>query len=230
MKPTKEQVSALLNEAYSTHNNDVSLGIELAAKALSRSKQLKDKALIAQSLNQLSLFYITIGDFEQAAAHTQEATSYLQEIEEDRKVAEAIKEQAEKAKDLSQLQGKKALLAEDNQLNAKAIITLLKKHGIKTDHVTDGKKAFHETRIKKYDFILMDIHMPEMNGIEAAKAIRGQHNLNMQVPIFAITADIMINNDSDYLPLFNEFLYKPLDIEKLNAALLRAHQSAANCT
>ena len=67
----------------------------------------------------------------------------------------------------------------------------------------------------------MDIHMPEMNGIEAAKIIRSKYNLNMDIPIFALTADIMINNDSDYLPLFNEFLYKPLEIEKLNAALSR---------
>lgn len=221
MKPTTEQVSAILNEAYLAHHNDPAHSIELAAKALSRSKQLKDKALIAQSLNQLSLFYIITGDFEQAAAHAQEAITYCQELEQEKTSAEALTENSLNLPELEQLAGKKVLLAEDNLLNAAFIIELLKKHGVVTDHVTDGKLAFHKTRLKKYDFILMDIHMPEMNGIESAQAIRSQHNLNTHVPIFAITADIMINNDSDFLPLFNEFLYKPLEIEKLIAALSR---------
>ncbi len=221
MKPTKEQVLALLNEAYSQQQDDLSQSIELAAKALSRSKQLKDKALIAQSLNQLSLFYLILGDFEQATAHSQEAASYCQELQDEKKLADTKRDADIKAQDLSQLSGKKVLLAEDNQLNAAMIIELLKQWGITTEHVLDGKLAYHNTRLKKYDFILMDIHMPEMNGIEAAKLIRSKYNLNMDIPIFALTADIMINNDSDYLPLFNEFLYKPLEIEKLNAALSR---------
>lgn len=221
MKPTKEQVLALLNEAYSQQQDDLSYSIELAAKALSRSKQLKDKALIAQSLNQLSLFYLTASDFEQATAHSQEAAIYCQELEEEKKLVNAKRDADAKSHNLGQLSGKKVLLAEDNQLNATMIIELLKQWGISTDHVLDGKLAYHQSRLKKYDFILMDIHMPEMNGIEAAKLIRSKYNLNMEIPIFALTADIMINNDSDYLPLFNEFLYKPLEIEKLNAALLR---------
>jgi hypothetical protein len=85
MKPTKEQVLALLNEAYSQQQHDLSQSVELAAKALSRSKQLKDKALIAQSLNQLSMFYLISGDFEQATAHAQEAAIYCQELEEEKK-------------------------------------------------------------------------------------------------------------------------------------------------
>lgn len=221
MKPTKEQVLALLNEAYSQQQHDLSHSIELAAKALSRSKQLKDKALIAQSLNQLSMFYLILGDFEQATAHSQEAAIYCQELEEEKKMAETKRGVAAKVPDLSRLAGKKVLLAEDNQLNAAMIIALLKQYRISTDHVLDGKLAYHQSRLKRYDFILMDIHMPEMNGIEAAKLIRSKYNLNMEIPIFALTADIMINNDSDYLPLFNEFLYKPLEIEKLNAALSR---------
>jgi CheY-like chemotaxis protein len=120
-----------------------------------------------------------------------------------------------------QLQGKYALLAEDNEINAMIMMKLLTKWGIKTDHVLNGKLALDKARQNKYDFILMDIHMPEMNGLEATKLIRKKHNLNMKVPVFAVTADIMINNDPDYMPLFNEILSKPLEIEKLYSALVK---------
>jgi len=120
-----------------------------------------------------------------------------------------------------QLEGKYALLAEDNVINAMIMMKLLTKWGIKTDHVLNGKLAFDKARQNKYDFILMDIHMPEMNGLEATKLIRNKYNLNTETPVFAITADIMINNDPDYLPLFHAILSKPLEIEKFYAALVK---------
>lgn len=127
--------------------------------------------------------------------------------------------------DFSLLQDKEVLLAEDDQLIARVISQILGKYGIKTDHALNGKLAFEQSQQKKYDFILMDVHMPEMNGIAAANLIRSDDNPNKDVPIFAVTADIMVNNDDDYLPLFNEFLFKPLDIERLHGALVKYHKN-----
>lgn len=119
------------------------------------------------------------------------------------------------------LKGKNALLAEDNQINAMVILKLLSNWGVITDHVINGKQAFEKTRQKKYDFILMDIHMPEMNGLESAKLIRTRYNLNNDIPIYAVTADIMANTDAEYIPYFTDFLFKPLEIRKIYDALAK---------
>jgi signal transduction histidine kinase/CheY-like chemotaxis protein len=129
------------------------------------------------------------------------------------KVFEAKSDQA------GQLEGKNALLAEDTEINAFLIMKLLSKWGVVTEHVVTGKQAFEKSKQKPYDFILMDIHMPEMNGFEATRHIRIDENLNMQTPIFAVTSDIMARNNKEYAPYFNGFLSKPLEIEKLYTAL-----------
>lgn len=126
--------------------------------------------------------------------------------------------------DLNLLQDTTVLLAEDDLVNAQLTIQLLSKWNVQIDHVLNGIEAVEQAKQKKYDFILMDVHMPELNGIAAANIIREENNPNHDVPIFALTADIMINNDDDYLPLFNEFLFKPLEVQKLNSALVKASQ------
>lgn len=124
--------------------------------------------------------------------------------------------------DPSQLIGKHALLAEDTPMNALLMKKLLSNWGVITDHVVNGKEAFEAAKLKKYDFILMDIHMPEMNGFEATKLIRTNENPNQSSPIFAVTADVMAKDDKENAHLFNGILWKPLEIEKLFAAL--AHE------
>ncbi len=117
------------------------------------------------------------------------------------------------------LKGKVALLVEDTPMNALLMKKLLSNWGIITDHVINGKLAFEKAKLTKYDFILMDIHMPEMNGFEATKLIRTHDNLNQSTPVFAVTADIMTQTDEYNSHLFNGFLLKPLEIDKLYEAL-----------
>jgi len=119
----------------------------------------------------------------------------------------------------SQLNGKSALLAEDNDINAFIIRKLLSKWGVETEHAVNGKEAFEKAKIKQYDFILMDIHMPEMNGFEATKSIRKNANPNTHSPIFALTADVTAQHEKEYIEYFNGFLWKPLQIESLFEAL-----------
>jgi signal transduction histidine kinase/CheY-like chemotaxis protein len=148
----------------------------------------------------------------------------------DLKLQKIPEQQKTDTEDLGLLHGKHALLAEDNQINAMIMLKLLSKWGITTDHALNGKLAFDKTRQTKYDFILMDIHMPEMNGLEATQQIRGKYNLNMKTPVFAVTADITVSNDPDFEPWFNGFLSKPLEIEKLYAALTKVSGSTLKKT
>ena len=118
------------------------------------------------------------------------------------------------------LNNKTTLIAEDNMVNAIVSKKLLTKWGIISDHEVNGLNTVEQAKIKKYDFILMDIHMPEMNGYEAAKIIRETDNPNRDTPIYALTADITSENNEKYSKYFNSILLKPIEIDKLFEALV----------
>ncbi|MEO5911246.1 MAG: ATP-binding protein [Pelobium sp.] len=120
------------------------------------------------------------------------------------------------------LKGKHALLSEDNQINSMVAIRLLSKWGIKTDLAVNGIEAVEKANAKVYDFILMDIHMPEMNGFDATKLIKLNSNPNQNTPIFALTADITAESMKEYKIYFEGFLRKPIEIEKLYENLINA--------
>ncbi|MDL5051386.1 response regulator [Oscillatoria amoena NRMC-F 0135] len=67
------------------------------------------------------------------------------------------------------LGNKTVLLAEDNKVNAMVAIRLLKNWGLDTEHAENGLLVVEKAKQKRFDYILMDIHMPEMNGYDAAK-------------------------------------------------------------
>ena len=118
------------------------------------------------------------------------------------------------------LEDKRVLLAEDNAINAQIAIRLLSRWGIVTDHAKNGKEAVEKAKNQPYDFILMDIHMPEMDGFEATAIIRNGNSSNKNIPIYALTADISAKDNNGYNNFFNGFLLKPLEIDKLHKALL----------
>jgi hypothetical protein len=117
------------------------------------------------------------------------------------------------------LKGKRVLLAEDNPMNAFVATKLLTTWGMDITHAKNGQEAIDEALLSDFDFILMDIHMPLMNGYEATEYIRTHANPNRDKPIFALTADITAMQEERYVPLFNTFLWKPLEVKKLYDAL-----------
>lgn len=119
----------------------------------------------------------------------------------------------------TELNDKTVLLAEDNMINAMVARKLLSNWGIVTEHAKDGMEAVAKSKQKHFDFILMDIHMPEMNGYDATMHIRKDKNPNTHTPIFALTADITAENIEEYVSYFNGFLRKPIEIDKLYEAL-----------
>ncbi|MGD8742681.1 MAG: ATP-binding protein [Granulosicoccaceae bacterium] len=114
------------------------------------------------------------------------------------------------------LQGMTRLLvAEDNDFNRLYITRLLEDHGITADCAVNGQQAVDMALHNSYDMILMDVHMPVMDGIEAASRIRQELVDNPPV-IVAVTADVFANKNMELLENgFSECLLKPIDEEML---------------
>ncbi|MES2691558.1 MAG: tetratricopeptide repeat protein [Bacteroidota bacterium] len=121
---------------------------------------------------------------------------------------------------INNLEGKTVLLAEDNMINAMVVIKLLKGWGIKTIHAKNGLEALEKAKEACFDYILMDIHMPEMDGFVATKQIRESVTENKTTPVFALTADITAEQNVKYAGYFNGFLRKPIEINILRNELM----------
>lgn len=122
-------------------------------------------------------------------------------------------------KESNGLQGKTVLIAEDNMINAMVSMKLMDNWGLKASHAKNGIEAVESAQAQPFDFILMDIHMPELDGFDAAKKIRSSLNPNVKTPIFALTADITAHQRKLFEPYFDGFLLKPIVKEKLYGAL-----------
>ncbi|MBK9290635.1 MAG: response regulator [Bacteroidetes bacterium] len=115
----------------------------------------------------------------------------------------------------------KILLVEDNQLNQKFAVAVLHKLGCKVDVAENGRVGLEMFKQNKYDLILMDIQMPEMNGIEATIAIRQIEALEgkgRHIPIIAVTAFALEQDRKNCADAgMDDFLakpYKPHEIEE----------------
>jgi len=112
-----------------------------------------------------------------------------------------------------EVKNKKVLVVEDIALNQLLMKTLLDDFGFELDIADNGKIAIEKLTNESYDIILMDLHMPEMNGFEATEYIRKK--LNSQIPILALTADVTTADLQKCKALgMNDYISKPLD-EKL---------------
>lgn len=116
--------------------------------------------------------------------------------------------------------GSKILLVDDNSINQEIILGLLENSGIKIDVANDGKEAVEQfKRHDNYELILMDLHMPVMNGYEATILIR---EIDPNIPIIALTANAMKEDVQRTTAAgMNEHLNKPIDVNKLYETLLK---------
>jgi CheY-like chemotaxis protein len=111
------------------------------------------------------------------------------------------------------------LLAEDNSVNQQVGLLMLSQLGYQAELAVDGQKALNAVENGLYDLILMDIQMPVMNGIDAARLIR--EKLGAKCPsIFALTAEAFEGDKQKFLDLgFDGYLSKPLQMFSLQSAL-----------
>jgi len=110
----------------------------------------------------------------------------------------------------TKIQNVKVLVVEDIALNQLLMKTLLDDFGFEHDIADNGKIAIEKLQDKSYDIILMDLHMPEMNGFEATEYIRNK--MNSQIPIIALTADVTSADLNKCTAVgMNDYISKPLD-------------------
>jgi CheY-like chemotaxis protein len=111
------------------------------------------------------------------------------------------------------------LLVEDNEMNIPMIQNCLEAHGYRVAIARNGLEALQRIKSRCPDLVLMDIQMPEMNGIEATRQIRAETSL-AQLPIIALTSLVMPGDREKCLAAgMNDFLAKPLSLRRLTRAI-----------
>lgn len=116
------------------------------------------------------------------------------------------------------------LLVDDNQTNRKLGRKVLERLGYAAALAEDGAAAVAACAARRFDVVLMDIEMPEMNGLEACATIRDRTGPNRPL-LVALTANAIVGDRERYLASgFDGYLSKPLDVEELRGQLQRAHR------
>jgi len=104
------------------------------------------------------------------------------------------------------------LLVEDNPINQKIATIMLQRMGFEVDQAEDGSKGVDAALRRQYDFILMDVQMPNMNGFDATQAIRSGGGPNAKTKIIALTANAMQSDKEACLKAgMDDFLTKPFN-------------------
>ncbi|WP_424768731.1 response regulator [Paenibacillus sp. sgz302251] len=112
------------------------------------------------------------------------------------------------------------LLAEDNKINQLVAIEILKEQGYEVGLAENGEEVLHRLEEESWDLILMDIHMPVMDGSEAVRIIRSQSKYD-NIPIIAVTANVLRNDHERYLKLgMNDVVTKPISSDGLHKVIL----------
>ena len=120
------------------------------------------------------------------------------------------------------------LLAEDNAINQKVALRLLERLGYGADVVGDGRQALARLDHAAYDVILMDVQMPEMDGLEASRAICARWAASERPRIIAMTAEAMQGDRDKCLAAgMDDYIVKPVTLDRLAAALAKCRPLAA---
>lgn len=112
------------------------------------------------------------------------------------------------------------LVAEDHPLNRRVIGILLEEAGLRHEYAEDGMEAVRAAASGRFDIILMDVHMPRLDGLEATRRIRAMEGTVASTPIIAVTANASVEEVSECLGAgMNGFVGKPINAGELFSAL-----------
>lgn len=127
--------------------------------------------------------------------------------------------------------GARVLLAEDNPINALLARALLEREGCAVLTVGTGREALRALADVAYDLVFLDLHMPEMDGLEAAAAIRALPAPRGRTPLIALTANAMEEDRRACLDAgMDDFIPKPLEAERLRQLIARWTANAEHAT
>ncbi|MDD3704152.1 MAG: response regulator, partial [Victivallaceae bacterium] len=117
---------------------------------------------------------------------------------------------------------KRILLAEDNTVNQKVVLAILRKIGINADVASNGEEVLQMLATQHYEMVLMDIQMPDMDGLEATRKIRDPETpvLNHEVPIIAMTAHALNGYRENCINAgMNDYVTKPVTPQQLREVM-----------
>jgi signal transduction histidine kinase/CheY-like chemotaxis protein len=124
--------------------------------------------------------------------------------------------------DMGKRRPMRILLAEDNVVNQKVALKILERLAYRGDVAANGLEVLQALERQNYDVVLMDIQMPEMDGLETTARIRQQRRAETQPWIIALTANALTGDRERYLAAgMNDYVSKPVKIEELAAVLTR---------
>ncbi len=124
--------------------------------------------------------------------------------------------------DMGQTAARRVLVAEDNPVNRKFVGILLERMGYQTTFCENGQLAVAYVQNEDFDLVLMDVHMPVMDGLAATRAIRALAGKARNIPIIALTADAMNNAQEEAIGAgVNFFVTKPVHMARLQEAIAR---------
>jgi len=116
--------------------------------------------------------------------------------------------------------GKRVLVVEDYVLNRDLLANLLEKMNVDVDFAKNGQSALKQHEENKYDLILMDIVLPDIDGCEVARSIRKMSSPKGQVPLIAVTANALPEDREKCLKSgMNDYLVKPIKMKTLQSVL-----------
>jgi CheY-like chemotaxis protein len=110
----------------------------------------------------------------------------------------------------------RVLVAEDNLINQKIVRIMLQKAGCEVLAVDDGYQAVQAVQTNPFDLVLMDLHMPQLDGLQATRQIRDLQSKAKEVPIIALTASAFTDDRDRCLAAgMNDFITKPIRLDYL---------------
>ena len=116
----------------------------------------------------------------------------------------------------------KILVAEDNVINQKLILRVLQGLGYRAEMVENGREVLSALQASQYDLIFMDIHMPELDGLDTTRQIVSQYEVHERPVIVAMTADAMVEDRQKCLDAgMDDYVSKPINLEAMQVSLER---------
>ena len=123
------------------------------------------------------------------------------------------------------LKGVRALVVDDNTINRRVARVVLEPLGVIVTDVPSGKDALARLNSETFDIVLLDAHMPGMDGPEVLRRIRDSRERWSDIPVIALTADAMNGDRERYLQMgMDDYIAKPIIEHELMAALTRVHE------